>query len=130
MRLHLMAVLSIIGYSYLSQAAECYFQDGGANCVNGAQLLDFGAAWCAVNFNVLNSNWWGFVDAAGNAALIGKIGNFQNPLQCTNAFDDIVNTCFGQRNGGSWTSAGVSLNINFCQWPTIVPFLQAQDCSL
>ena len=47
---------------------------------------------------------------------IGKIGVFPNAATCIEAYNQIVNQCFGQRNGGSWTWGGVSLNINFCQW--------------
>jgi len=131
MRLHLTAVLSIIGCSYLSQAAECYAQAGANNCVDGPQLLDYRQEWCALHFNELNGNWWQYQDAAGRIAFIGKTGNFQNAQECRIAFADIVNVCYGNRNGGSWTWGGVSLNINFCPWPVVLPVeFQAQDCSL
>jgi hypothetical protein len=116
MRLPLTVVLSILGCSYLSQAAECYAQSGGPNCVAKAPLLAFGNGWCNANFDALQGGWSQFPDPAGKIADIGKIGVFPNAATCIEAYTQIVNQCFGQRNGGSWTWGGVSLNINFCQW--------------
>jgi alpha-galactosyl binding lectin len=130
LHLYLTAVLSIIGCAYLSQAAECYAQSGGAKCVNGGALKAFGPTWCNANFASLQGGWTDFPDAAGNIAQIGKIGVFPNPATCIAAFNDIL-SCYGKRNGGSWTWGGVSLNINFCQWPVALPVeFRAQDCSL
>jgi len=127
MRLPLMTVLSIIGFSSLSQAAECYAQSGGASCVKFDELSAYGKSWCDKNFDTLQADWWRYRDSNGNTALIGKIDNFVNPQQCATAFADIVNGCFGKRNGGSWTARGVSLNINFCAWP---PVFQVENSDL
>ena len=119
MRLPLTTILSIIGFSSLSQAAECYAQSGGSSCVKHDELFGFGPSWCAQNYNVLQGDWWTYRDSRGNTALIGKIGNFANPQQCALAYDEIM-VCHGKKNGGSWSASGVSLNINFCAWAPVV----------
>jgi len=132
MHLHLTAVLAIIGCSYLSQAAECYAQSNAPYCVDLGAITAFAPVWCNANYGSLQGGWTSFPDASGNIAQIGKIGIFPSAAACNFSFNDILSTCYGQRNGGSWTWAGVSLNINFGQWPpTPPPFrFQAQDCSL
>jgi alpha-galactosyl binding lectin len=124
MRLHLTAVLSIIiiGYSYLSRAAECYGQSGGSPCVNRDELSRYGPVWCGANYNVLNGDWWLYKDSRGNTAWIGKIGSFANTEQCSIAYDNILGTCYGKKNGGSWTASKVVLSISFCAWPPVFGF--------
>ncbi|KOS17735.1 hypothetical protein ESCO_002467 [Escovopsis weberi] len=99
-----------------ARAAECYAQSNGSNCVDLTQLKAHQYAWCSVNWNYYHGDFIGFTDSNGHTAWIGKIGNFQSEADCEFSYNSIIETCFGSRNGGSWTAGGVSLNIDFCDW--------------
>ena len=94
MRLPLTAVLSILGCSCLSQAAECYDQDLGPNCVAES---DYGNGWCNNNFETQDGGWSQFSGPAGNLANIGKIGTFPSADTCVDAFNSIMKQCFSQK---------------------------------
>ncbi|KAL6818418.1 hypothetical protein GGI42DRAFT_6097 [Trichoderma sp. SZMC 28013] len=108
-------ILSAIGMASLSQAAECYDADVGTFCINADTLRSHASDWCKQHYNTLNGDWTTLTDGGGNVARIGKIGNFENSQVCVTAYNNIMN-CLGERNGGSWTANGASLNINFCAW--------------
>lgn len=109
-------VLSVIGMSSIAQAAECYAQAHGSFCINRDTLKNDASNWCRNNYNNIYGNWWEITDSAGNVGRIGKTGAFQNAQRCESAYNNIVDSCYGHKNGGSWTADGVTLNINFCAW--------------
>ncbi|KAJ5833632.1 hypothetical protein N7474_001943 [Penicillium riverlandense] len=99
-------------------AAECYYQSGGTNCVNKAELQNHARRWCDVHYSLIDGNWDEFHDSQGNTALLGKIGNFESSADCQAAYANIISECYGTKNGGSWTYLA-SLNIDFCSWPSL-----------
>ncbi|OJD12079.1 hypothetical protein AJ78_07276 [Emergomyces pasteurianus Ep9510] len=47
---------------------------------------------------------------------VGHLGPFASAGECFYAGHDVVYTCYGKNNGGSWTYQGKSINVNFCKW--------------
>ncbi|KAF1956195.1 hypothetical protein CC80DRAFT_593670 [Byssothecium circinans] len=98
-----------------ANAAECYAQGGNSNrrCVTKSGIWQFREWFCT-------QNWSGsyqektYNDNNGFSAKFSHSGAFASQQQCWDSTEDIINKCLGKKDGGSWTTSQVSVNIGFC----------------
>jgi hypothetical protein len=111
--MHISTLVFVPVTAYLASsalAAECYSQGGANECGNRGDLYNARTDYC-------NNHWGG-----GNQVYYGTNGwrftyngfNIPSQQQCWDSTQDIIDTCLGHKNGGSYSQNGWNVNINFC----------------
>ena len=109
----LLAVLGV--FINISFAAECYYQSHAYNCLSRDALMRAIEDYCDDKWND-DCHEFKKYDEYRNKGYIGSIGEFPSKQACISAAQNIVNECYGVKNGGSWTYNDASINISFCPW--------------
>ncbi|OJJ39616.1 hypothetical protein ASPWEDRAFT_384936 [Aspergillus wentii DTO 134E9] len=98
-------------------AEECYTRSYGSNCATKDEVQTVKDLYCQYHYSHPTLDFLEFHvgDQGKQNVYVGQIGEFESKEGCDGAFENIIR-CHGQRNGGSWTYQGVSLNVNYCDW--------------
>ncbi|KAK8129019.1 Extracellular dipeptidyl-peptidase dpp4 [Apiospora sp. TS-2023a] len=91
--------------------AECYAQNGATACLTRAELNSARADYCGNN-NYQLCGAKTYTGQYGKASFAGV--NVGTQQECWDETIDIINQCFGKKNGGSFSSGSGNVNINFC----------------
>ncbi|KAG7091507.1 hypothetical protein E1B28_010535 [Marasmius oreades] len=108
------AILAAIAFFTTgTTAAECYSQGGSHRCSTADDVRNARVSFC-------NDQWGG--DSASQrypssndlASVFSHYGSFDSQQECWDSTEDIINTCLGHKDGGTWTVSSVQVNVNFC----------------
>jgi hypothetical protein len=112
----LLALSTLSTLFTLTSAADCWDETGSQICLDSKGAWDLRQQYCGstsdwntvtqrVGFSSINTGYMGQVT---------RIGVFENQQECWNILADIISTCLGESDGGSWTISGFAIYINFC----------------
>lgn len=115
MQLSFAILLPIVALASGASAAECFSQgkNGNKSCVDNDSLWQFRQYYC-------NQEWQGnggtkdYNANNGFTARFLRTGAFANQQQCWDSTNDIISTCFGRKDGGTWSGSKMELAIRFC----------------
>ncbi|GLB42147.1 hypothetical protein LshimejAT787_1101620 [Lyophyllum shimeji] len=113
MKLSFTLLIPIAALATGASAAECYAQGGSHRCVDGDSMWTFRQWYCTQDFQG-NGGSKRYNADNGFSAVISRAGPFSSQQQCWDSSADIINTCMGHKDGGTWTGSSMELNINFC----------------
>jgi hypothetical protein len=113
MQFRLAFLLPIVALASHASAAECYTQDGSNRCVDSGSIWPDREDYCNNNWQ-RDGNSEAYPANNGFSARFTRTGTFASQEQCWDFTHDIINTCFGRKDGGTWTGSSMEMNINFC----------------
>ncbi|KZV90350.1 hypothetical protein EXIGLDRAFT_720504 [Exidia glandulosa HHB12029] len=107
-----MRSFSFLLFAASAFAASCYSDSGCGNCESHDSMYAARQDFCGSDkWSFQNSEAWG-------DALISLSGHFDSPQSCWDGFAQIIDQCYGQKNGGTfdWDYNGNSahLDVDFC----------------
>jgi hypothetical protein len=97
----------------LTSAAECDSPWGSSNCLDTDEVWSLAGDYC-------NTDKWNIYDeismtnSLGYSGSIIRRGTFSSQEECQFVITDIINTCFGHQDGGSWTQGGLQVQYGWC----------------
>ncbi|KLJ13141.1 hypothetical protein EMPG_11924 [Blastomyces silverae] len=115
MRFSVPAFIALLSFGSNALAAECYNRAGGYPCATVNAVQNALASYCA-NFYNLPCKPFTAYTALGPAVWIAHVGPFKDEFECYYAGHEILQQCYGVKDGGSWTSNRKSINVNYCKW--------------
>ena len=104
--------LALSTFSTITLAAQCSSDSGAQFCLDSGAAWDMRAQYCQYGWNTINGRVG--VDSTGNVGQIFRNGIFINQQECWNILEDILNSCYGNTNSGSWRLHGLYVNFNYC----------------
>ncbi|KAG6827535.1 hypothetical protein H0H92_011414 [Tricholoma furcatifolium] len=110
MRFSTVVIATGVLSSSLASAATCWL---AATCPNyhfetRSTLATLATSYCDDNWNKSGGR-----DFAGDASASHTLGAFLSQGSCVNAFNDIIASCLGKKNGGVTTSGNARLTLAF-----------------
>lgn len=104
----LAAALGLASSASFAMAADCYTLSGCRQCASKSDMYKAREELCNTdkwkNSSVFN---WGY-------ATVNLDGRFHTQQSCWDGFEDIINQCYGQRNGGVVSRKCSVLSMVYC----------------
>ncbi|OJD09580.1 hypothetical protein AJ78_09023, partial [Emergomyces pasteurianus Ep9510] len=85
-------------------------------CASRSTVIAGLHSYCSQFYSESSHPFWKYNDKRGGSVYIGHLGPFASFLDCYRDGVWTVCDCYDKNNGGSWTSNGTSINVNFCKW--------------
>ncbi|KAI0816849.1 hypothetical protein BC628DRAFT_1334204 [Trametes gibbosa] len=91
-----------------AHAADCYPTGGCKNCEDRN-------SWFVARENFCGGNGWSQPgDRTWGWGEIHLSGQFSTEQQCWDGFEEIIDQCLGQQDGGRYNTDSAALNVAFC----------------
>ncbi|KAF8068862.1 hypothetical protein FPV67DRAFT_1093836 [Lyophyllum atratum] len=113
MKFSFAVLVPIVALATGTSAAECYAQGGSHRCADRDSIWNFRSLYCTQEYQGSGGSKT-YNAANGFSAVFSRTGSFVSQQQCWDTTADIIDTCLGHKDGGTWTASSLALNINFC----------------
>ncbi|KAF9890865.1 hypothetical protein FE257_005441 [Aspergillus nanangensis] len=113
------AIIEFMCYTYSRDMGRLWRRFKDEELSNKLFLQYWGDIWCAYYWQEGMCEWRDFLDLRNKPFHTGMLGTFQNELKCKDAWKEILNRCYDYSDGGTWTSGGITLTMNYCIKPAI-----------
>lgn len=97
----------------VADAADCFIQRSSGNkCVRNEKLWVFRDLYCKRLY--LLDDFEYIARDGRNLALITHTTVFGNQTECWDSIGQIIKTCYGKGDGGTWNWNDNTVSVNFC----------------
>jgi endonuclease I len=107
-------LLALSTLSTLTLAAECSSDTGSTTCLDTPAAYDLRQQYCGSTIEWYTTTQRVGFASSGYIGQVRRTGDFVEQQECWDILDNIISTCLGHSNSGSWTYAGFSVHFDFC----------------
>jgi hypothetical protein len=108
----LLALSALSTLSTPTSAAECFYPSGSQSCLDSGAVWDMRQRYCTNEWNTVNGRVG--LDSSAHVGQILRFGSFTSQQECWDILADILNTCYGIKDGGYWSLPRLEVEFNYC----------------